>query len=504
MIGSELAHYRILAKLGSGGMGEVYLAEDLKLDRKVALKVLAALNHPNIITVFSVEEAEPRATDAAPGAGTRGPTHFITMEYVEGRTLAELIPADGMEIRTLTRLALPVAHALASAHASGIVHRDLKPHNVIVAYDGRVKVLDFGLAKPTDRLTTEAREQKTAELADALTASGIVVGTAPYMSPEQIRGAAVDHRSDVFSLGVVLYEMATGRRPFRGNSAAEVASAVLRDEPESPATVRPGLADSLDATIRRCLQKDPTLRFQSMPELSDALQAAADPSGATHTIEATKGRLLPRRRGQRAAAAALAALIPAAGAWYLGSTRPPQPATAPIDSIAVLPFANLSEDAAQEYFVQGIQEALINDLSKIASLRVTSRTSTLRYKDTTDAAPEIATRLGVDALVEGSVLRVGEEVRITAQVIRGVTDEHLWVGSYDRELGDVLVLLSEVARRIAREVEVVVTPRADALLARATRVDPAAHEALLRGQHAFNTFNRSDVERAPSPSLRRR
>jgi serine/threonine protein kinase len=352
MIGRTLAHYRIIAAIGAGGMGEVYRATDTKLGRDVALKVLpaemaasperlerfrrearavAALNHPHIVTIYSVEE--------------EGGVHFLTMELVEGQSLDHLIAGGGLPRERFLEIAGALADALAAAHDKGIVHRDLKPANIMVGGEGRVKVLDFGLARMRG---AEAEESTGSQLpTDLHTREGAVMGTAPYMSPEQVSGVPVDHRTDIFSLGVVLHEMATGTRPFGGPSAAALLSAILRDPPPAVAGVRPDLPRELDWLISRCLEKDRNLRTQSAREVRDSLAAL--------------------RRQTSSDAAPRSSVSGSADRADAGSSQR--------RSIVVLPFANLSADADNEYFSDGLTEEIIADLSKVKALRVISRTS---------------------------------------------------------------------------------------------------------------------------------
>jgi TolB-like protein len=503
MIGRTFSHYRIESELGAGGMGEVYRAHDTTLDRDVALKVLpeevasdperlarfereakslAGLNHPNIVTIHEVGEA-----DAVP---------FLAMELVEGRTLAEIVPKSGLPLDRIFALAIPLADALAAAHDRGIVHRDLKPNNVMVTADGRVKVLDFGLAK----LKASPAPEGTTELPpEDITREGSFLGTLPYMAPEQVQGAAVDERSDIFALGAVLYEMATGDRPHRGETFADLASAILRDRPREVDALRPDLPRHLARVIRRCLEKDPERRFQSAKDVRNELQDLARELETEEIVREATPPVAPTRRPVRkwlpvaavAGVILVAAVIVGRNVLVRGGPESDAPGGGQIRSLAVLPFDNLMNDPDQEYFVQGMHEALITDLSKVGALRVISRTSAMRYQDTDKSIPEIARELNVDALIEGSVLRADGQVRITAQLIQGSTDEHLWADSYDRELENVLALLSDVAQAIAREVAVAVTPEQQRRLEAEPAVDPAVQDKLLQARFHVNKFNRS-------------
>jgi TolB-like protein len=508
--GRSLLHYRLVEKLGEGGMGVVWKAMDTTLDREVAVKILpeevsrdperlsrfkreakavAALNHPNIVTVYSVEEA--------------GGVHFFTMELVEGETLDASLCGGGLKPERLLELAIPVADALAAAHGKGITHRDVKPGNIMVTREGRVKVLDFGLAKLR-------KEVDTGELSGAATETGTregaVLGTPPYMSPEQIQGKPLDHRSDIFSLGIVLYEMAAGRRPFPGGTSAEVIASILRDEPGPVDRIRPELSHDLARVIRRCLEKDPERRYQSAKDVRNELEdLARELTAGKLSSEApaagAPARAAPGRRLRPIPAAiAAVALLSAALLVWLNRNRLPglrRTAAAPMfRSLVVLPFDNLMKDPEQEYFVQGIQDALITDLSKIGALRVISRTSAMRYKDTKKQVPEIARELNVDALVEGSVLRAEGRVRITAQLISGRTDQHLWAQSYEGDPGKILGVLNEVAGAIARQIHIVLTPELQRRLAPAPAVSPEVEEAYLKGRFLFSRLDPEDFPKA--------
>ena len=500
--GARLGAYEILGLLGAGGMGEVYLARDTRLGREVAIKVLpadvadnperlarfereartvASLNHPNIVTLHDVAEA--------------GGIRFLVMERVAGRSLADVIErAGGLPPARILELMTPVADALASAHERGIVHRDLKPANIMVADDGRVKVLDFGLA--TER-AAPVHPEGTTVAREALTAEGGILGTASYMAPEQVRGERVDERADLFAFGVILYELATGVRPFRGESAIEVASAIVGTDPRPIETLAPGVPAGLARLIRRCLEKDVRHRLQSALDLRNELADMADAAGragATGRAElpGPPGTVRPRRRWLAiSAAAALVALAAALGAlvFRARTAGPAGGRGTAIRSIAVLPFDNLMRDATQEYFVDGIHEALITELARLGTVNVTSRNSVMRFKGRAQPMKDVARELGVDALIEGSVLRTGGKVRITAQLILGETDAHVWADSYDRELQDVLALLSEVSGAIAREVQANLggaAPPSPPARVVAKPVRPEAYEAYLRGQHVIN------------------
>ncbi len=499
--GTRLGPYEILAPIGAGGMGEVYRARDPRLGREVAIKVLpaefserperlnrfeqearsaSALNHPNIISVYDV--------------GCEGTTSYIAMELVEGQSLRELLAADPPPLSKALAIAAQIADGLAKAHGAGIVHRDLKPENVMVTKDGFAKILDFGLAKVTQR-KPDGPPLSGVPTATAATEPGVALGTIGYMSPEQVRGLPVDSRSDIFSFGAILYELLTGRRAFRGVSPADTLSAILKEEPPELSRGGAEFPPALGRVVRRCLEKNREERFESARDLAFALREAANLS----TPSAESGA--PSRPPARRLPTWPLALLGAAGllaAFLIGNSRGlrgrlwPGANAARIDSIAVLPLANLSGDPQQEYFADGMTEELISDLAKISALRVTSRTTVMRYKSSSKSLPEIARELGVDAVVEGSVTRAGSQVKITAQLIDAVNDRHLWADSFQRELKDVLALQGEVARAIAGEIGVRLTPQERSRLTDRKAVNPEAYELYLKGQ--YHLFRRSAAD----------
>lgn len=493
LAGCSLSHFRLLSLLGAGGMGEVYLAEDTLLARKVALKLLPAhftsdtarisrfqqeartassLNHPNIVIVHEIAEVNG--------------SHFIATEFIDGETLRDRLKRGRLSVSEALDVARQVAAALVAAHGAGIVHRDIKPENVMVRPDGLVKVLDFGLAKLTERPgpVSEVDLQETT-MARLSTEPGTVMGTVNYMSPEQARGLKVDHRTDIFSLGVMLYEMLAGRRPFDGETPSDVLAAILMKEPKPLEEHRSEVRPELERVVTRCLAKECEERFQSASELVTALQSPQ--SGGA------RRRAFPGSRLIWIASALVALMIASVAYWKL---LPKSSAVPPIRSIAVLPLENLSGDPSQEYFADGMTEALINNLAQLRALRVISRTSVMHYKNSQKSLREIARDLDVDAVIAGSVQRAGGRVKVTAQLIDAATDTHLWAGNYDRELADVLKLQSDVARTIADEIRIQRTAEEHARLATARRVDPEAHEAYLFGRYHLQRLNEEDLKRA--------
>lgn len=506
--GSRLGPYTILAPLGAGGMGEVWEARDPRLKRRVALKVLpedlashrerlarfqreaealAALNHPNVVTIHSVEEAEG--------------VHFLTMERVEGRPLDALVPKRGMELKRFLELAIQLTGGLAAAHEKNITHRDLKPANLMVDDEGRLKVLDFGLAKWQDPAGPALTNEQTETM--ALTREGTVLGTLPYMSPEQLEGRAVDHRSDIFSLGVVLHECLTGGRPFVGPSPASVASSILESAPTPVDEIRSDLPHHLGRVVRRCLAKDPRDRYQTVRDVHNELKGLkeeilAGATAAADTLHATASRSPSRRWATVLLVAGAVSLATLLGWWLVERGKPGSgPAsseTVERPGIAVLPLTDLSGEPGREFFADGMTEALITDLAKVEGLKVISRGSVIRFKETERPIPEIARALDVDYVLEGSVLRSGDRARITAQLIRADDDSHVWAESYEESLEDILSLQNRVAHAVAREVAVALSPREeDRLTERQTRVHPEAYEQHLKGRHFLARRTEQDL-----------
>jgi serine/threonine-protein kinase len=499
--GTRLGPYEIRAALGQGGMGQVYRAYDARLERTVAVKVLpgavasdpalrvrllreariaSQLNHPNICTVHDVGETDGRI--------------YFAMEFVPGRSLETLVGEPGLAVDEALGIARQVADALAHAHGQGVVHRDLKAANVVVTSEGRAKILDFGLALRRESLADEATHS-TRALAD----DSAMAGTLPYMSPEQLRGQPAGPRSDVWSFGILLHELLHGRRPFQGATGFELTSAILRDDPDAvSARVPPGIAD----VIRRCLAKDPAQRYAHATELKAALDAGVTgPTfpGAAAASAGSPGRSTRTRIALLAFVVATLVAVAAVGAWLTWHGRPRAQPNGPggvIDSVAVLPLANLSGSADQDYFADGVTEAVINDLAQIRALRVISRQSVVQYKGTTKPLRQIARELGVRALVEGSVQRAGTRVRVNAELIDAQTETHLWARSYERDLQDVLALQSELAGAIADAVRVELTPREKARLTSAHRVSPEAYDYYLRGRVRARRENREDNDAA--------
>ncbi len=490
MIGQTLGHYRMLEQIGAGGMGLVFRAHDERLDRDVALKVLppgtlgdenarrrfrkealtlSKLNHPNIETVFDFD--------------TQDGVDFLVMELIPGATLDQKLAAGPLAEKELLRLGQQLAEGLAAAHAESVVHRDLKPGNLRLMPDGRLKILDFGLAKLLGPVSDAA-------VTESLSKTHGPVGTLPYMAPEQLRGEKADVRSDIWAAGAVLYEMATGRRPFPQSSYPMLTDAILREAPVSPRAVNANLSPELERILTKALEKDPEHRYQSARELGADLRRLAAPPTAVPATKPVPGRR--RYQWYALAAGGLVVTLLVMGMvvphWEWRDRLVGKRGANHIESLAVLPLKNLSNDPDQEYFADGMTEALIAELSQIRALKVISRTSVMQYKGAKKPMPEIARELGVDGVIEGSVLREGDQVRITVQLIHGPTDRHLWARSFDRELRGILALHSDVAQAIAAEIKVKLTPQEQTRLASARPVNPEAYDAYLRGRGHWYKF----------------
>jgi eukaryotic-like serine/threonine-protein kinase len=481
-VGLELSHYRIAEKIGAGGMGEVYRARDQHLARDVAIKVLppgtltdesarkhfrkealilSQLSHPNIATIHDFD--------------TQHGMDFLVMEYIPGITLSEMVAGRPLPEKEVFRLGLQLAEGLAAAHDHGVVHSDLKPGNLRVTSDGGLKILDFGLAKLWQPVTASATTESFSE-------RQAVGGTLPYMAPEQLLGGEIDARTDLHAAGSVLYEMATGKRPFAEVEPSQLIGAILTRSPLPPTRLNPRVSPELERIIGKCLEKQPENRYQSAKEIAVDLRRLGVPSTGTPVRAAEPKKLGSVVKAMLGLAVLLvAALVIAfyAGGWRDRLLR--QGGAPQINSLAVLPLVNFSHDPEQDYFADGMTEALITDLAKTTELRVISRTSVMRYKGTQKPLPEIARELNVDAVVEGSVQRSGNRVRITAQLIRGATDQHLWAESYERDLRDILGLQDEVAHAIANRVESKLNPKNQMHSERARPLEPEAYEAYLKG-----------------------
>ena len=500
MGGKTISHYKVTGELGRGGMAVVYKAEDTKLKRFVALKFLrsdlledeehkerflreaqaaAALDHSNICTVHEIDEVEGKT--------------FIAMAFIEGPTVKDKIAERPLKLEEALDIAIQTAHGLQAAHEKGIVHRDIKSANLMLTAQGQVKVMDFGLAQLAER--------------SQLTKTATILGTPAYMSPEQAQRLPTDRRTDIWSLGVVIYEMVTGRLPFEGERQQAVLYAIAHDEPDPITALRVGVPVELDRIVFKAMAKSPDERYQHVEEMAVDLRSLAQ------ELEPEKPKILrkplaaaaprdpitdpsPRPAGAPPATvlrsrralvvgvglAAIVALAIAANLHFGDEPTDPATTVATPNSIAVLPLENLSGDPEQEYFSDGMTDALISDLGTIGALRVISRTSVMRYKESDKTLPEIARELNVSHVVEGSVLRAGDQVRITTRLIDALNDRQLWSKRYQRPLKDVLALQSDVAQAIAREIEVKLKPEEQARLAGRHPVNPEAQDLYLKGR----------------------
>src|SRR6476619_5243430 len=491
MVGESIGHYRVESLIGVGGMGEVYLARDERLGREVALKFLpeqltadkiqlsrfksearvaSALNHPNILTVYEI--------------GVEGNRHFIATEFIKGVTLRASLVHGRMNVHDALDIAVQVASALSAAHEAGVVHRDIKPENIMLRPDGYVKVLDFGIAKLTEQ--QPASDQHDPARAMLLqTRPGLVMGTARYVSPEQTRGQSTDARSHIWNLGVVLYEMIGGIPPFQGETPSDCIASILTTEPPPLSSVAPGVSTELQSIVQKALRKNRNERYQTISEmLADlrSLKGRLELQPAAPKIkalgEAIAG-IIKRHKLGASLALVTATLLAGAIAYFFyfaGPARPPNE-----KSVAVLPFENLSRDPDNAYFAEGIQDEILTRLSKIGDLKVISRTSTRQYKSAPANVSEIAKQLGVAFIVEGSVQKSGEEVRVNVQLIKAANDSHVWADTFDRKLTDPFSVESEVSKAIADQLGAKLTGKEEQVIAGKPTDNPEAYDAYLRG-----------------------
>ena len=485
MIGQIVSHYKIIEELGRGGMCVVYKAQDTKLDRFVALKFLplhlsqadeekkrfiheaktaSALDHPNICTIHEVNETEEGQM-------------FIAMACYEGESLRERLERGPLEVEEAINIAIQIAGGLEKAHAKKIVHRDIKPANIILTDDGQVKIVDFGLAKLVGR--------------SMLTKAGTALGTVAYMSPEQTQGTDVDHRTDIWALGVLLYEMLTGKRPFQGDYEQAVVYSILNEGPDPLTKFNASIPNSLEQVVGKALEKNRDKRYQSITELLDDLKSISEgivPEAIKTRVR--KADLQKRRKLILYIVSAVLIVVAVVVVSFLVRS------SNVIDSIAVLPLKNLTGDAEQDYFVDGVTDELIGELGQISGLkRVISRTSVMQYRDTDKSLSDIARELKVDAVLEGTVYEAGDSVRIRFQLIDVLPKElNLGGSTYKRAKSDVLMMLSDITQSVADIIQVGLTAEEEIRLANAHQIDPEAYEAYLRGLSHWYKLTPADLE----------
>src|SRR5437773_8259401 len=514
LIDQSIGHYRIESLLGVGGMGEVYLARDERLGRKIALKLLpehltadetqlsrfksearaaSALNHPNILTVHEI--------------GAEGSRHFIAAEFIEGVTLRAWLARGKIDVCDALEIAVQVASGLTAAHEAGVVHRDIKPENIMLRPDGYVKVLDFGIAKLTEQQPATDRGD-TGKTVVHQTRPGLVLGTARYMSPEQVRGEKADARADIWSLGVVMYEMVAGTPPFQGETPSDCIASILMTEPPPLLGVLADVPLKLEAIVKKALRKNRDARYQASEEiLADlrSLKVELDAESLPSQIGTRARPMVSKiKRNKRAALLTLAAIVLVLGvsAMVVFDTPRTRPAVAgsalnptpPEKSIAVLPFENRSRDPDNAFFTDGVQDEILTDLAKIADLKVISRTSVMHYKSKVARnLREIGKQLGVAHVVEGSVQRAGNRVRVNAQLIDARNDAHLWAQTYDRDLADVFAIQSEIAKAIADQLQAKLSPNEKSAIEQAPTADVSAFDLYSRARTLLETRFFSDA-----------
>ncbi|MEK7832819.1 MAG: protein kinase, partial [Acidobacteriota bacterium] len=485
----QISHYRILEKIGAGGMGEVYLAEDSKLGRKLALKILpevftkdavrvarfqqearaaSALNHPNIITIYEV--------------GEEGGVHFIATEHIAGQTLRQHLRSEGMQIREALDIATQVASALQAAHEAGITHRDIKPENVMIRPDGYVKVLDFGLAKLTEKSETVVVDKEAATQIKAKTDPGTVMGTVTYMSPEQARGLAVDARSDIFSLGVLLYEMLTGRVPFDGATTTDVLAAIIHVEPAPLSRYCRQAPAELEINLAKALRKDNEARYQTIKSFLSDLKRIKSRLDFDAEFARISHELPPGKFGDTISEALTAE-------FRTGEVRSPsvrlneRRSSGQIESLAVLPMENASADAGMEYLSDGITESIINSLSQLPGLRVVPRSTVFEYKGRKSDPQKTGEELAVHAVLTGRVIQLGDSLIVKTELIDVARASQLWGEEYRRKLTDIFALQDEIAEEISQKLRLQLSGEDRQRLRKRYTDNTAAYHLYLKGRY---------------------
>jgi serine/threonine protein kinase/Tfp pilus assembly protein PilF len=500
-VAQSIGRFRIISLLGKGGMGEVWLAEDTDLHRKVAVKLLlkeitangerlrrferearaaSALNHPNIITIYEIGQADEK--------------RFIATEFVDGETLRQRMAGNPMELFSALDVALQVTLALSAAHEAGIIHRDIKPENIMVRPDGLVKVLDFGLAKLAAQQPETSPDPVYA--ISVSTTPGMVIGTVRYMSPEQSRGMDVDARTDIFSVGVLLYEMITGHAPFEGTTMSDVIAAILTSEPRPLSHYASGIPHQLELIVARALKKERDERYQSIKELHDDLKSLKQLLKSSTLRVSSRLNVAPRltRRHRVMVSALVLTLLGLIGSGIYLRTRSSDRQT--IDSIAILPFANVGADPSTEYLADGIPESLINNLSRLSNLRVVPRGIVFGYKGQKLDPQEVGSKLGVHTVLTGKVTRLGDRLNIQVDLVDVERVATLWGNQYNRQPSDILTVQEEIAKQIVDALQLQLNGVAPQHLARGQTDNPEAYRLYLLGRYHWNKFDESGFKKS--------